>query len=388
MSARLAAWSLLLGNFIVGACVTAPAGMLNQLSVGLGATVVEVGLLVTWGAVILCFGSPITASLTSALDRRTLLAGSAALMAVTNFASAVAPDYQTLLVVRLIMLVCAAPFTPQAAGTIAMLVPPEQRPRAISFIFIGWSLSLAIGLPLVGGLADQVGWRWSYAALGAIATVSAALILYGVPKGLKGAAMSLKSWGVIFGDRRILLILAVTAVQVSGQFATFTYLGPLLVHYLGATVGIIAVFFALFGVAGLVGNIAATRIVGMLGPFKTAAVFLVTTLIGILIWTLGAGIFGAMLVASAVWGLGFAAINSMQQARLVAAAPPLASGTVALNTSCIYIGQAVGSGLGGILFDRGAFDAIGWMAVIFVVASLGVLAFSRGQGETFAIRRV
>ena len=94
-----------------------------------------------------------------------------------------------------------------------------------------------------------------------------------------------------------------------------------------------------------------------------------------------------MLAAAALWGLGFAAINSMQQARLVAANPPLASGTVALNTSCIYIGQAVGSGLGGLLFDRGAFDAIGWMAAVFVVASLGVLALSRGQGETFALRR-
>ena len=81
MSARFAAYSLLLGNFVVGSCVLAPAGMLNDLAAGLGATIVQTGLLVTWGAVVLCFGSPIMATLTSRVDRRTLLAGSALVMA-------------------------------------------------------------------------------------------------------------------------------------------------------------------------------------------------------------------------------------------------------------------------------------------------------------------
>ena len=40
----------------------------------------------------------------------------------------------------------------------------------------------------------------------------------------------------------------------------------------------------------------------------------------------------------------------MQQVRLVAAAPPLASASVSLNTSVLYIGQAIGSAIGGVLF--------------------------------------
>jgi predicted MFS family arabinose efflux permease len=381
MSARFAAWSLLLGNFVVGSCVLAPAGMLNDLSVGLGATIVETGLLVTWGAVVLCFGSPIMATLTSKVDRRTLLAGSALVMALTNLASAFAPDYTSLLVIRLVMLVGAAPFTPQAAGTIALLVPEDKRPGAIAFIFIGWSLSLAIGLPIISGLAAEIGWRASYAALGAAALVPTVLLFYGLPSGLRGMPMSLKSWGEVARNRRILSILSVTAILVSGQFAIFTYLAPLLAKYAGATVPVIGAFFAAFGVAGLIGNILGSRIVGFVGALKTEYLFLASTLTGSVIWAAGFGALPAMFVAASFIGLGFAAINSMQQARLVAAAPPLASGTIALNTSCIYIGQALGSGVGGLLFDAGRIGLLNIAAVVFVVIAMAILFTTRASGE-------
>ena len=70
----------------------------------------------------------------------------------------------------------------------------------------------------------------------------------------------------------------------------------------------------------------------------------------------------------------------MQQARLVGADPELASASVALNTSSIYVGQAVGSGLGGVLFARGDSLAMGYVAVAFLVAALGTILQTRPQG--------
>src|SRR5262245_30623447 len=124
MNTRFSATSLLIGNFVVGASIVGPAGMLGDLANGFGVTVADVGLLITYGAVVLCFASPLMSWATSRLDRRLLLAGSLAIIAAGNLASALAPNYATLLVVRLIMMVAAAPYTPQAAGTAALLVPP------------------------------------------------------------------------------------------------------------------------------------------------------------------------------------------------------------------------------------------------------------------------
>ena len=66
-------------------------------------------------------------------------------------------------------------------------------------------------------------------------------------------------------------------------------------------------------------------------------------------------------LAVAIWGIGFASTNSMQQVRLVAAAPALASASVSLNTSALYIGQAIGSAIGGLLYARDLFYGSGYV---------------------------
>src|SRR5438105_13853560 len=110
---RFAPTALMIGNIVTGCSVLAPAGMLSELSSGLDVTIRDAGLLITFGAIVLCIGSPLTAWLTSRIDRRTLLTATLAVLALANIASAFAPDYITLLVIRLIMLAVGALFTPR-----------------------------------------------------------------------------------------------------------------------------------------------------------------------------------------------------------------------------------------------------------------------------------
>ena len=83
----------MLGNLVTGCSVLAPAGMLPELSTGLGVSIHAAGLLITFGAIMLCIGSPLTAWLTSRIERRTLLTTTLAVLALGNLASAFAPDY-------------------------------------------------------------------------------------------------------------------------------------------------------------------------------------------------------------------------------------------------------------------------------------------------------
>src|SRR6266849_9958680 len=159
---RFAPTALMLGNIVTGCAVLAPAGMLSELSSGLAVSIRDAGLLITFGAVMLCIGSPLTAWLTSRIERRTLLTTTLAVLALTNAASAFAPAYKSLLVVRLVMLTVGALYTPQAAGTAALIVAPEKRGSTIAYIFLGWSLAAAIGLPLVTFIASRYGWRATY----------------------------------------------------------------------------------------------------------------------------------------------------------------------------------------------------------------------------------
>jgi DHA1 family inner membrane transport protein len=78
-------------------------------------------------------------------------------------------------------------------------------------------------------------------------------------------------------------------------------------------------------------------------------------------------------------GLGFSASNSIQQARLVQAAPELASASVALNTSSVYVGQAIGSGLGGVMYSAGLLRELGFVGVFFVAMAIVIWALTRDR---------
>src|ERR1700744_556606 len=191
---RFAPTALMFGNIVTGCSVLAPAGMLIELSSDLDVSVRTAGLLITFGAMVLCIGSPLTAWLTSRIERRTLLTATLALLALTNAASALAPDYATLLVIRLIMLAIGALYTPQAAGTAALIVPPEKRGSTIAYVFLGWSLAAAIGLPLIAFIPSRYGWRVAYGGIGALGAICFLLLAWRLPGGLLGAPVDIRTW--------------------------------------------------------------------------------------------------------------------------------------------------------------------------------------------------
>src|SRR5437879_3722997 len=266
---RFAATALMLGNFITGTSILAPAGMLSELSEGLQVSIRDAGLLITFGAIVLCIGSPLAAWLTSRIERHALLTATLAVLAIANAASAFAPDYATLLVIRLIMLAVAALYTPQAAGTAALIVPVEKRGGTIAYIFLGWSLAAAIGLPLVTFIASRYGWRATYGCIGVATCFSCLLLDWRLPGGLIGAPVDLKTWADLGRIRLIVLLLLITALQASGQFAVFTYLAPLLTRLTRAGPDAVGLVFATYGVFGFLGNVIAARLVNSWGSYRT-----------------------------------------------------------------------------------------------------------------------
>ena len=339
-------------------------------------TIRDAGLLITFGAIVLCIGSPVTAWLTSRIERRNLLTAALAVMALSNVASAFAPDYASLLVIRLIMLAVGALYTPQAAGTAALIVPAEKRGSTIAYIFLGWSLAAAVGLPLITLVASRYGWRAVYGGIGLVGCCSFLLLTWRLPRGLVGSPVDLKTWAELGRNRMVILLLSITTLQMSGQFVVFTFMGPLLTKLTHAGPDAVGLVFAFYGICGFIGIVIATRIVDSWGPYKTSLLFTTLLLAGVTGWALSAGSYPLMAASVAIWGLGFASTNSMQQVRLVIAAPALAPASVSLNTSVLYIGQAVGSAIGGMLFARELLFSAGYVSMGFIALALTIVILS------------
>jgi DHA1 family inner membrane transport protein len=351
--------------------------MLIELSSDLGITVHTAGLLVTFGAMILCVGSPLTAWLTSRIERRTLLTATLAVLVLGNAASAFAPDYATLLVIRLITLAIGALYTPQAAGTAALIVPAEKRGGTIAYVFLGWSLAAAVGLPLITFMTSRYGWRAAFGGVSVIGVVSFLLLLWRLPAGLRGAPVDLKTWTDVGRNRVIVVLLAITTLLMSGQFAVFTYMAPLLSRLTQVGPDAVGLVFAIYGVCGFIGIVVVSNIVDSWGPLKASIMCISLVLIGVTGWALSAGFYPLMACSAAIWGLGFASSNSMQQVRLVGAAPALASASVSLNTSFLYVGQAIGSAIGGLLYAHDLLYGVGYAGVAFVVLALATVILTR-----------
>lgn len=150
-------WALLFGNFVIGTGVMIVPGTLNEISSSLRVSVATAGQLISAGALLMCLGAPLGAALVAGWDRRRLLAASMVWYALLHGACAMMPSFGALLPARVLAVLAPAIFTPQAAACVGLLVPPEQRGRAITFVFLGWSVASVLGMPigaLVGGYWD------------------------------------------------------------------------------------------------------------------------------------------------------------------------------------------------------------------------------------------
>jgi predicted MFS family arabinose efflux permease len=382
MSSRSSLAALALGNFVIGLGMLAPAGMMADLSSGLGVSIGAVGLLIGFGAAVVCLSPPLVAWATSRVDRRALLSAVMLWVAVGHIASALAPDFPSLLGIRLAMLALAGAFTPLAAGAAALLVSAEEGAAAISSVLLGWALAIAVWLPLISLTAPQIGWAGTYALIGGLAAVSFLALLAGLPKGLKGTPVIFATWLAVGRSRALVLLLLITSLLATGQYVVIAFAGPLLIRLTNATPGKIAVLFALFGVMTLAGNFCASRVVRRWGAFTTSAVFMACVVFGARLWAFGAGIYPSMAAGAAIWGFGFAAVTAMQQVRLIMTAPLLATASVAINNTALYLGQAIGSGIGGAMFARGDLYAMGFVRLAPVGLSFGILWLKRAAPKT------
>lgn len=363
------------GNFMVGVGTFVIASMLPVLAQDLGTSIAAVGQLLAGYAVALAIGAPLIAALTSRIDRRILLTAALALFGALHLMAALAPGYGALFAVRVVTGFVAAVVTPQAASTAALLAPPALRGRALGFVFIGFSVATVLGVPFGGYLGASVGWRATLAVVGVMSLAVALWIWLLIPKGLRIAPMDRAAWLRLARHPALLLVVAVTVVQASAQFVLYSYLVPLLQVQAGLAPALSGALFGLLGIFGVAGNLLATRMADRVSPARVVQGSLWVMLLAFALWPLIALSGGHWLVLGAVcaiWGLPVFASNAAQQARLVTLAPDLASASVALNSSGIYMGQAIGAAIGGWVIATQGYSPLNWWAFGIMLAAIGV----------------
>jgi predicted MFS family arabinose efflux permease len=233
-------------------------------------------------------------------------------------------------------------------------------------------MASVLGLPIGALIGGHFGWRAAFMLIALLSVVSAVWIWRWLPSGIRPAALSRESWGRVLKSPLLMGVVCVTALQGSGQFVLFSYFAPLLKQQLGANATELGLVWAWFGACGVVGNVVVSRYIDRVGAPRMVLFTTALIALSLLLWPLGVTLAWLALLLTP-WGLGCFATNSAQQARLVSLAPSLAPGSVALNSSGIYIGQAIGAAAGGWLLAN---EAAAWMNWVGFATMLVAMALS------------
>ena len=373
-------WPLMFGNVVIGMGVMVVAGLLNEIRSDLSVSVTTAGHLISASALLVCLGAPLLAMLVARWDRRRLLVGSLLWYALFHALAALAPGFDALLTSRVLAMVSAAVFTPQAAACIGQLVPEHQRGRGITFVFLGWSVASVLGTPLGAWIGGTFGWRWTMGLMALLSLVAALWLHARMPRGVVPPPLSASAWRQTLLSPTLMLTLSITVVSAAGQFVFFSYMAPYVADRFGLGAAALSSLLLVYGLCGFIGNAAVSRWIDRIGPPRAMAWALGGIALGMGLVGLTSS-FNAMVLAIVPWGLGVFASNSSQQARLVNLAPVLAPASIALNTSAMYAGQAIGAGSGGWLIQAAGITSLPTAGCIGLICALGLSLWAGRQAR-------
>jgi len=363
--------ALAIGAFGIGVTEFAPMGMLPGIAADLGVSIPAAGLLVSAYALGVLIGAPLMTLATGKVPRRYLLIGLMAIFTLGNLLSALATDYQSLLVARVVTSLNHGAFFGVGSVVAASVVPPEKRAGAVAAMFMGLTLATIGGVPLATWFGELLGWRtsfWGVAGLGLVAMTALWFALPNVPLPKSAGVMAEIR---VLGRGPVLAALTLTVVGSSAMFTVFTYIAPILHSQAQASTPFITAMLVLFGVGLTLGNVwggkAADRSVD-----RTLIVSLLVLIAVLLVFPVMLGRSLPTALAILVWGIAsFALVPPLQMRVMDAAkdAPNLAS---AVNIGAFNLGNAIGAALGGAVINAG----LGYSAVSFagaLMAGLGLV---------------
>ncbi|MEU4484270.1 MFS transporter [Streptomyces purpurascens] len=364
-------WVLAAGTFLMGTTEFVIAGLLTELSTGLGVSTSQAGLLITAFAVGMIIGAPAMAMATLRLPQRQTLILALSVFSLGHVVAALSTSFTVVLAARVVTALATGAFWSVGFVVATAAAGPQRATRATGVMIGGLTLANVVGVP-IGSFAGQfVGWRGPFWALAALSALAAVFIGRFIPAREERATVSLRAEFGALRQGRLWLALSAAVFIMGGVLATYSYVTPLLTDRAGIPAGAVPFVLIAFGVGALGG----TTTGGRLGEHRPMATTLTaaaaTALVLFLMIPLSAGAVTATILVFLMGLTGFA-VNPVVTAlamRFAGDAPTLTS---ALTTSAFNVGVAGGSWIAGTALDS-SLGVTGPPLVGAVIATLTLL---------------
>jgi DHA1 family inner membrane transport protein len=369
--AILAIAALALGSFAIGTNEFVSMGLLPEITRGVGVDIPTGGHLISAYAAGVVVGAPVIAALGARLPWRRLALGLMAAFLLGNALTALAPDYGTLLLARLVAGLPHGAYFGVASLIAASLVRPEVRGRAVSSVMLGLAVANVAGVPAATWLGQHLGWRAAYWSVAVIAGLTVLSVLLLVPSAPASPGAGIRTELGALRRPQVLLTLLTGVVGFGGMFAMYSYIAPTVTDVAGAGRGFVPVVLLAFGVGGVAGTAVGGRLADRaLFPALAGAGVAMGAVLALMLLAAHSAL-SLVLAVLAVSAAGSVLVVCLQL-RLMEVAGEAQMLGAALNHSALNLANALGAWLGGLVIAAGE----GYTAPSLVGAGLSVLGLA------------
>ncbi|KKD45633.1 MFS transporter [Listeria seeligeri] len=346
--------ALAISAFGIGSTEFISVGLLPLISSNMDVSISTAGLTVSIYALGVMVGAPVLTTMTAKMNRKNLLMLVMVVFIIGNLISAFAASFAILLTGRVIAAFAHGVFMSIASVIAADVVQPSKRASAIAVMFTGLTVATVTGVPLGTFIGQLFGWRMSFIFIVAIGVIALIANYFLVPKNLSSAkSISLKSIGQVLLNKKIGIVLLMTAFGYGGTFVVYTYLSPMFIK-MGYTANMIVVLLIIYGIMVAIGN----TIGGHFANEKPAkALFVMFSLQAATLLLLQFTSPNPILGLIVVMLMGFFAFMSVSGLQLYVVElaerylPETVSMASALNISAFNVGIAMGAFIGGLITE-------------------------------------
>jgi DHA1 family inner membrane transport protein len=363
--------ALAIGAFGIGTTEFSPMGLLPVIAQGVGVSIPAAGMLISAYAIGVMVGAPLMTLLLSHRGRRNALIFLMAIFTVGNVLSAIAPDYATLMIARIITSLNHGAFFGLGSVVAASVVAKEKQASAVATMFMGLTIANIGGVPAATWLGETIGWRMSFMATAGLGVISMVSLFFSLPKGGAGARPNVRNELAVLMRPQVLTALLTTVLGAGAMFTLYTYISPVLRTLTDATPVFVTAMLVLIGVGFSIGNFLGGKLAdrSVTGTLKGFLLLLIVIMLAIPL--LARSEIGAA-IAMVVWGAAtFAVVPPLQMRvmRVAHEAPGLSS---SVNIGAFNLGNALGAAAGGAVISGGlGYSFVPVMGAI--IAGLGLL---------------
>ena len=366
--------------FALGLAEFVPIGITDVMASGLGVSVEQTGSIVAAYALGATFAAPVLTALTNGWSRKKAMLVTTIIFTLGSLVTAFASSLTLMIIARFVAGMGHGLFLAVASSTAAKLAGPARAGSAVAIVFGGFTIAMAIGVPLSTYLGGVIDWRLVLGFIALFGAVGFVGLLVGMKDPLhadQNTTFNAKQEILTIFNPKLISGALVTVFAYAGSFAAYTYIASMLIDVTKVSPSSVPMYTLLYGVFAAIGNVLGGKVTDSLGTNKSNVVIVS----GIILTAFGMWLFigSPIMMAIMVSLLGlftFGAVPALQ-ARLIEVAykyAPNSHGVAAgLNIAGFNSAIALGSILGGMTISHIGLSFTGITGAVLSVIGLLIL---------------